>query len=232
MLDRHFDTTIMTEDTSKRRKIHPQLNNFLPSKKLPQRLHAPRFQSAFDFPASKQPTTKPPSFPPRPSQVQQNKSVHVQETLNRPNRWQTSIFPIHPVPEPAKQATPMKRHEPPTMSIVSRPTTAVRPLSKSGYLLKEPQSPIDPEKPLQRRALLFPELPYPNNNKEMKPLSTTHFASLTDASFDEDDDSVDLSALLFRLREHNPGIQSSEHASDVLISPQKNKHVRSVVLNI
>lgn len=230
MLDCHFDTTIMTEDTSKQRKIHPQLDNFLPSKKLPQRLHAPRFQSAFDFPASKQPTTKPPSFPPRPPQVQQNKSIDVQETLNRPNRWQTPI--IHPEPEPAKQATPMKRHEPPTVSIVSRPTTAVKPLSKSGYRLKEPQSPIDPERPPQRRALLFPELPSPNNNKEMKPLSTTHFASLTDASFDEDDDSVDLSALLFRFQEHKPGVQSSEHTSDVLISPQKNKHVRSVVLKI
>lgn len=216
----------MTEDTNKRRKIHPQLDNFLPPKKLPQRLHAPRFQSAFDLPASKQPTIKPPSFPP---QVQQNESVDSQD---RPNRWQPPIFLIHPEPEPTKQATPMKRHEPPTVPIVSHPTTAVKLLSKSGYFLKEPQSPVDPEKPLQRRAPLFPELPPPNNTKEMKPLSTTHFASLTDASFDEDDDSVDLSALLFRLQEHKPGIQSSKHTSDVPISPQKNKHIRSVVLKI
>jgi len=226
VLDRHFDSTIMTEDTSKRRKIHPQLDSFLPSKKLPQRLHAPRFQSAFHFPASKQPTTKPPNS--RPPQVQQNKSVDVQETLNRPDRWQTPIFPVHLEPE---QAISMKRHEPPTVPIVSRQTTAVKPLSKSGYLLKEHQSPIDSEKP-QRRALLFPGLSSLNNNKEMRPLSTTHFASLTDAPFDEDDDSVDLSALIFRLQEHKPGIQSSEHASDVLVSPQKNKHVRSVVLKI
>jgi len=123
----------------------------------------------------------------------------------------------------------MKRHEPPTVPIVSRPTTAAKPLSRSSYFLKEAETPFIPGKPLQRRALPFLESPSLNNAKEMKPLSTTHFASLTDASFDEEDDSVDLSAFLFRLQEHEAGIRSSEHNPDILDSPQKNKHVRFVV---
>lgn len=221
---------IMTEDTRKRQKIHPQPDGFLPSKKLPQHLHAPRFQSAFDSLAPKEPATKPPSFPPRPPPVQQNKPVHVQETPNRPNRWKTPIFLARQELEPSKQTIPMKRHEPPTVPIVSRPTTAAKPLSRSSYFLKEAETPpFIPGKPLQRRALPFLESPSPNNAKEMKPLSTTHFASLTDASFDEEDDSVDLSAFLFRLQEHEAGIRSSEHNPDILDSPQKNKHVRFVV---
>ncbi|KAF5353478.1 hypothetical protein D9756_008107 [Leucocoprinus leucothites] len=218
----------MAEDARKRRKLNPLPDGFLPSKKPPQRLHAPKFQSAFDTPGSSSSSsknaTKPPSLPPL-----QNNPVVVQETKRVISHMRRQPIPTPPVlsdVQPTKTTVLMKRHEPPT--VLARPTTSVKPMSASSYFLKEPPAPPAPQtKPLKKRAPPIPELLLVPDTKDMKPLSTTHFASLTDISLDDDDDdSVGLSSLLLRLQEHKAGIQPSESRSDILISPQKNKHIR------
>jgi hypothetical protein len=94
--------------------------------------------------------------------------------------------------------------------------------------MKDPPAPVVPAKQLQKRALPIPDLPVSADTREMKPLSSTHFATLTDIPFD--DDSVDLSSILLQLQEHRAATELGQHHKpDTLTSPQKNKHIRFVV---
>lgn len=221
-----------SEQSKKRRRILVEPEGFLPTKKPQQRHHVPKFQSAFDKPTSSSSSTatsskKSVSMPTRLQQL-----AIPQFNIPAPERKQPTpmarpipIPPMLPNPESVKPSVPMKRPEPPT---IPHP-------QKNNHLLKitkplpPPAQAFKTEQVIPVKALHVPELPTSVDTREMKPLSTTHLAPLSDNS--SNDDSVELSSILLQLQSHRTNIESGQsQKGDVLISPHKTKHIRCVYL--
>lgn len=223
----------MDEQCKKRRRLLPQPDGFLPTKKTQQRLPAPKFQSAFDSPTSSSASSskKPPNsasrFQPLPT-PQFKASTPAPDTKQHVamRRQPIPVPPSHPDPQHMQSPIPRKHQEPPALpnlqSLAGRPPKPVKPLSSTRTLVtSKPPPAVLPLKPLRERVPLAPDSPVTPGAGERKPLSTTYPVALMGVS--SDSDSVELSSILLQFQDHK-----STTGADVLVSPQKSKHIRFV----
>ncbi|KAF9446536.1 hypothetical protein P691DRAFT_673357 [Macrolepiota fuliginosa MF-IS2] len=215
----------MDEQAKKRRRLLSQPDGFLPTKKTQQRVHAPKFQSAFDEPAastsssSKKPISlqqfSAPQFKPRPPDKKQPVMVR---------RQPVPVAPSYADPQSAGPSIPLKHQEPPAVPIMKagQPHKPTKPLSSARvFITEQPSLAPVPLKPLQSRVPVVPEPPATTESREMKPLSTTHLADIS-----SNKDPVELSSILLQLQDYRTVEPSQDQKHDVLTSPQKGKHVR------